>query len=101
MSLPMDLAEPSPLDSRDFPALDANPPLASLSISDLLLLPNMSAIAFGTSLCPRVLEDDSASPETGMWIGSPPSHLKNPRRCLIPSFYRLVWVVLQVVQESD
>ena len=84
MSLPMDLAEPSPLDSRDFPALDANPPLASLSVSGVLLLPNMSPIAFGASLRPRVLENDPASPETGMRIGNPPSHLKNPRGCLMP-----------------
>ncbi len=83
MSRPMDLAEPSPLDSRDFPALDANSFFGQLPVSDLLLLPNMSLIALGTSLRLRELEDGSAFPDTGMRIGSPPSH-KDPRDCLIP-----------------
>ena len=88
--IPMDLAAPS-MGSRSS-TIYANPPLSSLSVSDLRLLRGMSQIALPASLRPRVLEDGSASPETGMRIGSPPSHPK----ALIPSFYRLVWVVLQV-----
>ena len=83
MAFPMSLTTPSPLDSRDS-AIDANPSLLSLSVPFLLQLPGMSPIALGTSLCPRMLEDDSASPDTGMRIGSPPSPPKNPRGCLIP-----------------
>ena len=93
--IPTSLTTPSPLESRDFPALDANPPLSSLPVLDL----RMSPIAFGTSLRLRVFENFPASPKTGMRIGNPPFHLKNPRGCLIPEEYRLVWVVLQVVLE--
>ena len=84
MSLPMPLTTPSPLDSRDSPAIDANPSLSSLSVSGLVLLPDMSPVALGTSLRLPGFENGSAPPETGMRIGSPPSHPKNPRGCLIP-----------------
>ena len=80
--LPMGLTEASPLDSRDFPASDANPSLSSLSVPGLVLLPDMNPIALGTSLRPRMLKDGSAFPDTGMRIGSPPFHLKNPREAL-------------------
>ena len=82
--LPMGLTEASPLDSRDFPASDANPSLSSLSVPGLVLLPDMNPIALGTSLRLPGFENFPASPDTGMRIGSPPSHPKNPWDCLIP-----------------
>ena len=73
-----------PWTAGTFPHSTQIPFLGQLPVSNVLLLPNMSPIAFGTSLRLRELEDGSASPDTGMRIGSPPSHPKNPRGCLIP-----------------
>ena len=103
--LPMRFAESSS-ECRDFPALDANPSLSSLSISDphLLRPPNPGSLCHtritesGPGHSPRqvspahltslltLVENDPY----GLAFSSSPH----------PSFYRLVVVVLQVVLES-
>ena len=45
------------------------------------------------------MENGPAFPDTGMWIGNPPFHPKNPRGCLIPHSTDSYGGVLQVVLE--
>ena len=105
LPLPMRFAE-SCSEYRDFPTIDTNPSLSSLPVSDLHLLrpPNPGSLCHtritesGPGHSPRQVSPANLTSLLTLVENDP--HVLAFSYSPHPSFYRLVWVVLQVVQES-